>query len=91
MSPLIQRVWAGGISVAVSSLLTAAILSRFQNDWDSPLRFLVLLINALAGTVLVAFRSYPFAILVFVIQWFFIGYFIMWVIQRFKRDDERST
>ena len=89
-SSITYRLIAGAGSVLLSAALTAAVLYRFQDDSESMIRITVQLINAPAGIALVAFRSYFFAYVVFVVQWFLVGYFVMWIYQRLSRHRLRD-
>ncbi|MFN0138454.1 MAG: hypothetical protein ACKVQW_00010 [Pyrinomonadaceae bacterium] len=90
MGYLSKRILAGGLSVLLAFLVTAAILheaSPFYQDAakNSLLRVIVLLINTPSVFAVTALRSLPFGIIAFVFQWFLIGIFAHWIFFRIQR------
>lgn len=89
MSLILKRVFVGGITVLLSSLLTTALLyesSPLYQDAskNSMWRMLLLIINLPSVTVGGATGNLPLTIFVFVAQWFLIGVFCAWLVERIR-------
>lgn len=89
MTPSSQRIFAGGLTVLVSFLLTVGFMyesSPFYLDVreNSPLRVILLMVNLVSVFVTTAFRSFAIGVVVFAIQWFALGFFLTWLLQRIR-------
>lgn len=88
-----HRIFVGVFTVLVSAFLTGAILIEWSPLYqdareNSLLRILLMIINLPSVTVGAASGNLPFTIFVFVVQWFVIGFFVGWLLQRISQRNQ---